>query len=30
MGRTGDLFKGIRDTKGAFHAKMSTIKEEMV
>ena len=27
MGKTGDLFKKIRDTKGAFHAKMDTIKE---
>ena len=26
MGRTRDLFKKIRDTKGTFHAKMSTIK----
>ena len=26
MGKTGDLFKKIRDTKGTFHAKMSTIK----
>ena len=26
MGKTGDLFKIIRDTKGTFHAKMSTIK----
>ena len=26
MGKTGDLFKKIRDTKGAFHAKMGTIK----
>ena len=30
MGKTRDLFKKIRDTKGAFHAKMGTIKEEMV
>ena len=29
MGKTTDLFKKIRDTKGKFHAKMSTIKEEM-
>ena len=29
MGKTTDLFKKIRDTKGTFHAKMSTIKEEM-
>ena len=27
MGKTRDLFKKIRDTKGAFHAKMSTIKD---
>ena len=26
MGKTRDLFKKIRDTKGAFHAKMGTIK----
>ena len=26
MGKTGDLFKKIRDTKGTFHAKMDTIK----
>ena len=26
MGRTRDLFKKIRDTKGTFHAKLSTIK----
>ena len=26
MGKTSDLFKKIRDTKGTFHAKMSTIK----
>ena len=26
MGKTRDLFKKIRDTKGAFHGKMSTIK----
>ena len=26
MGNTRDLFKKIRDTKGTFHAKMSTIK----
>ena len=29
MGKTRDLVKKIRDTKGTFHAKMSTIKEEM-
>ena len=27
MGKTRDLFKNIRDTKGIFHAKMSSIKE---
>ena len=27
MGRTRDLFKEIRDTKGIFHAKMGTIKD---
>ena len=27
MGKTRDLFKIIRDTKGTFHAKMSTIKD---
>ena len=27
MGNTSDLFKKIRDTKGIFHAKMSTIKD---
>ena len=27
MGRTRDLFKKIRDMKGTFHAKMSTIKD---
>ena len=26
-GNTRDLFKKIRDTKGTFHAKMSTIKD---
>ena len=26
MGKTRDLFKKIRDTKGMFHAKMGTIK----
>ena len=26
-GKTRDLFKIIRDTKGMFHAKMSTIKD---
>ena len=27
MGKTRDLLKKIRDTKGIFHAKMGTIKE---
>ena len=27
MGRTKDLFKEIRDTKGIFHPKMGTIKD---
>ena len=26
MGKTRDLFKKIRDTKGTFHAKMGTVK----
>ena len=30
MGKTRDLFKKIRDTKGTFHAKMHAIKTEMV
>ena len=30
MGKTSDLFKKIRDTKGMFHAKMGTIKDKMV
>ena len=28
MGKTTDLFKKIRDTKGKFHAKMGTIKDK--
>ena len=28
MGKTRDLFKKIRDTKGLFHAKMGSIKEQ--
>ena len=28
--KTRDLFQKIRDTKGSFHAKMSSIKTEMV
>ena len=27
MGKTGDLFKKIRDTKGTFHVKMGSIKD---
>ena len=27
MGKTSNLFKKIRDTKGKFHAKMGTIKD---
>ena len=27
MGKTKDLFKNIRDTKGIFHAKMGSIKD---
>ena len=27
MGKTRDLFKKLRDTKGIFHAKMGTIKD---
>ena len=27
MGKTRDLFKKIRDTKGIFHVKMGTIKD---
>ena len=28
MGKTRDLFKNIRDTKGTFHAKMGTTKDK--
>ena len=28
IGKTRDLFKKIRDTKGTFHAKMGTIKDK--
>ena len=28
MGKTRNLFKKIRDTKGIFHAKMGTIKDK--
>ena len=27
MGKTGDLFRKIRDTRGTFHAKMGSIKD---
>ena len=27
MGKTRDIFKKIRDTKGKFHAKMGTVKD---
>ena len=27
MGKTSDLFRKIRDTKGTFHAKMGSIKD---
>ena len=27
MGKTRDIFKKIRDTRGTFHAKMGTIKD---
>ena len=30
MGKTRDLFKKIRDTKGTFHARMDTIKDPNV
>ena len=30
MGKTRDLFKKMRDTKGIFHAKMGSIKDRMV
>ena len=28
MGKTRDLFKKIKDTKGTFHAKMGAIKDK--
>ena len=28
MGKTGDLFKKIKDTKGTFHANMGSIKDK--
>ena len=30
MGKTTDLFKEIRDTKGTFHAKMGTMNDKML
>ena len=30
MGKTRDLYKKIRDTKGTFHAKMGTINDRNV
>ena len=30
MGKTTDIFKEVRDTKGTFHAKMGTIKDRNV
>ena len=30
LGKTRDLFKNIRDTKGTFHAKMGSIKDKTV
>ena len=30
MGKTRELFKKIRDTKGTFHAKMAQLRSEMV
>ena len=30
MGKTRDLFKKIRDTKGTFHANMATIEDRSV
>ena len=29
MGKSSDLFKKTRDTKGTFHAKMGTIKDRI-
>ena len=29
MGKTSDLFKKIRETKGTFHAKVGTIKDRI-
>ena len=30
MGKTRDIFRKIRDTKGIFHAKMGTIKDKNI
>ena len=30
IGKTRDLFKKIRDTKGIYHAKMDTLKDRML
>ena len=30
MGKTRDLFKKVRDTKGTFHAKMGSIQDKNV
>ena len=30
MGKTRDIIKKIRDTKGTFHAKMGTIKDRNI
>ena len=30
MGKTRDLFKKIRDTEGTFHAKMGSVRTEIV
>ena len=30
MGKTRDLFKKIRDTKGTFHTKVSTMKDSLL
>ena len=30
MGKTRDVFRKIRDTKGTFHSKMGTIKDRNV
>ena len=30
MGKTRDLFRKMRDTKGTFHANMASIKDRMV